>query len=106
MKLLMVDCDGAIMQEYGDVTAQVDGMELGGAALMVRIPGEGDGEGSGQDVIVIRFTAADVRSIARDRGIALPVATERAMNWASAIADTATALINDQLASCIIHDQP
>jgi len=42
MKLLMVDGDGAIMQEYGDVTAQADGMELECKTLMVRIPHEED----------------------------------------------------------------
>jgi hypothetical protein len=36
----MVDGDGAIMQEYGDVTAQVDGAEVEGQTLMIRIPGE------------------------------------------------------------------
>ena len=44
MKLLMVDGDGAVMQEYGDVTAQIDGGELSGDTLMVRIPHETEAE--------------------------------------------------------------
>jgi hypothetical protein len=42
MRLLMVDGDGAVMQEYGNVTAQLDGTEVEGRALIVRIPGEED----------------------------------------------------------------
>lgn len=43
MKFLMVDGDGAIMQEYSSITAQLDGIEIEGGTLMVRIPGETDG---------------------------------------------------------------
>ena len=38
----MTDGSGAVMQEYGDVTAQADGIEIDCGALMVRIPGEDD----------------------------------------------------------------
>ena len=40
MRLLMVDDDGAVMQEYSGVTAQADGHEITGTVLLVRIPGE------------------------------------------------------------------
>jgi hypothetical protein len=42
MKLLIVDEIGAVAQEYGAVTAQVDGMDIEAATLKVVIPGEGD----------------------------------------------------------------
>jgi hypothetical protein len=40
MKLLLVDENGAIMQEYGDVTAQADGIDIEAGTLKVVIPGE------------------------------------------------------------------
>lgn len=43
MQLVMVDDDGATVQEYGAVTGNLDGTELDGDVLTVRIPGEGDG---------------------------------------------------------------
>lgn len=41
MRLLMVDEDGAVMQEYEGVTAQVDGTGIDGGVVKVVIPGEG-----------------------------------------------------------------
>lgn len=56
VKLLMVDENGDIVQEYGDVTAQLDGMDIQSEAgsgaenvLKVVIPGEMDDARFGDD---------------------------------------------------------
>jgi hypothetical protein len=46
MRLLIVDGDGEVVQEYGDVTAQIDGVEL------QAVPGDPD---SAPDVIMARI---------------------------------------------------
>lgn len=58
------------------------------------------------EILHITFTDADVQSIAEAEGVAPAIAAERAESWAKAIADTATTLINEQLTSVIVHDQP
>jgi hypothetical protein len=42
MRFLMVDETGAIMQEYGCVTAYADGVNIGAVTLKVTIPGENE----------------------------------------------------------------
>ena len=42
MRLLMVDEDGCVVQEYAGVTAQIDGMAINADVIKILIPGEGD----------------------------------------------------------------
>lgn len=44
MRLLMVDEDGGVVQEYGGVTAQADGIDLEAGVIKVVIPRR-DGRG-------------------------------------------------------------
>lgn len=57
-------------------------------------------------VISLTFTNEDVIAFADELGIDPATAVARADSWASAIQDTACALIMDQLESVIEHDTP
>lgn len=56
--------------------------------------------------IRIIFTKNDVADMAEELGVSMEVALRRAESWASAIEETATELIANQLYGAIEHDQP
>lgn len=63
------------------------------------------------EVIHLIFTSEDVLDIAEDlrndgEDIADELAMDRALGWARSIENTATALIENQLRSCIQFDTP
>lgn len=59
-----------------------------------------------EEVIRVVFTREDVADIAADNEIELEIALHRAYEWSNAIEQTATELVNTQLQSVIISNQP
>lgn len=58
------------------------------------------------EYIRIIFTDEDIASIAEATGVPLDVAQERAVDWGKHIESTATGICSEQLASCIVNNQP
>lgn len=58
------------------------------------------------ELFSIVFTDDDVLGLAEDAGVPADVALGRARAWAKHIAETATQLCNEQLASVVEHDAP
>jgi 4-diphosphocytidyl-2C-methyl-D-erythritol kinase len=58
------------------------------------------------ELLRIVITDRDVHDLADELGIDPDVAVDRAQAWLEAIGETASALINQQLASVVAHDTP
>jgi hypothetical protein len=58
------------------------------------------------ELLRIVITDSDVLDLAEELGIDPDVAMDRAQAWLKAIGETASTLINEQLASVVERDQP
>jgi hypothetical protein len=58
------------------------------------------------ELLRIVITDRDVHGLAQELGVDPDVAMDRAQAWLTAIGETASSLINQQLASVVEHDTP
>ena len=59
------------------------------------------------DVLIsLRFTSDDVASMAENADVPYDIALERADEWAKHVGETASTLINEQMASIVKHNTP
>jgi hypothetical protein len=58
------------------------------------------------ELLRIVITDRDVQGLAEELGVGPELAMDRAQGWLKAIGETASTLINQQLASVVEHDNP
>jgi hypothetical protein len=58
------------------------------------------------ELLRIVITDRDVQGLAEELGVDSELAMDRAHRWVKAIGETASTLINQQLASVVEHDNP